>query len=79
LIGHDIHRISIDPQDPDRIFAGTGEGLFISTDAGRNWTLVIGMENKYVHGIFSILMNLLEYLFMFLSLKILYILAMTEV
>jgi len=26
--------IAIDPQDPDRIFAGTGEGLLIGIDAG---------------------------------------------
>lgn len=51
LVGYDIHRTSIDPADPDRWFAGAGEGLFISRDAGTTWTAIDALVGKYVHSI----------------------------
>jgi hypothetical protein len=34
----DIRTLTIDPVHPDRLFAGTyGQGVFLSTDAGRRW------------------------------------------
>ncbi|MFC1492429.1 FlgD immunoglobulin-like domain containing protein [candidate division KSB1 bacterium] len=32
-----IQRIVIDPVDPDKLFAGTTEGIYMSTDAGETW------------------------------------------
>lgn len=49
--GADLHRIVIDPTDPDRIFAGAGNGLFISLDGGASWTPVDDLRGRYVHGI----------------------------
>jgi len=35
-----INTLSIHPQDPDIIFAGTFDGLYRSTDRAENWTRV---------------------------------------
>lgn len=51
LVGADLHRIAIDPLDPDHVLAGTGEGLFASRDAGAHWEAVAEFSGKYVHGI----------------------------
>lgn len=51
LVGHDLHRVAVDPLDPDRVLAGTGEGLFQSRDAGRSWDAVPYFAGMYVHGI----------------------------
>jgi len=38
LFGGDVRAIAIDPDDPDRIFAGTSAGqLWLSQDGGRTW------------------------------------------
>ena len=46
LYGGQIYDIAIDPDNPDRIFAGSymGDGLFLSQDGGRNW-IPVEMEN----------------------------------
>jgi hypothetical protein len=49
--GADLHRITIHPENPDRIYAGTGSGLFLSFDGGQKWKIVSGLGNRYVHGI----------------------------
>ncbi len=49
--GADLHRIVIHPENPDRIFAGTGSGLFVSVDGGLGWERVSGLGKRYVHGI----------------------------
>lgn len=49
--GADLHRVTIDPIDPDRIYAGTGNGLFLSEDGGRSWAPFDGLRGRYVHGI----------------------------
>lgn len=51
LVGHDLHRVAVDPLDPDRVLAGTGEGLFVSSDAGRSWDAVPYFSGRYVHGV----------------------------
>ena len=41
--GNPIHRITIDPNTPSKLFAcAAGAGLFLSTDGGENWQMVIG-------------------------------------
>lgn len=51
LVGYDLHRVAVDPADPDRILAAAGEGLFISDDAARTWNPVPALRGKYVHAI----------------------------
>ena len=37
--GGDVRSLSVDPQNPDRIYLGTGTGtLFLSSDGGHNWS-----------------------------------------
>jgi len=49
LVGHDVHRLAVDPADPDRIFVGTGAGLFISEDGGNTWGEAV--LSGYIHSI----------------------------
>jgi photosystem II stability/assembly factor-like uncharacterized protein len=49
--GADLHRIEIHPRDPDRIFAGAGNGLFLSEDCGESWKAIDQLYGRYVHGI----------------------------
>lgn len=49
LVGHDVHRLAVDPADHNRIFAGTGAGLFISADAGKTWGEAV--QHGYIHSI----------------------------
>lgn len=51
LVGKDLHRTAIDPTDPNRWFAGAGEGLFVSEDAGTTWRAIEALSGKYVHSI----------------------------
>lgn len=37
--------LSVDPQDPQQVFATTQAGLYKSTDGGKNWSLVTGTQN----------------------------------
>jgi photosystem II stability/assembly factor-like uncharacterized protein len=36
----DFHAITVDPQDPDRIFVGNDGGLYITQDGAKNWRFV---------------------------------------
>ncbi len=49
--GADMHRVVISPDDPDRIWAGAGNGLFLSTDGGDSWSQVNDLRGRYIHGI----------------------------
>ena len=42
LYGGQIYDIAIDPNNPDKMFAGIycGDGLFVSTDGGNSWSAV---------------------------------------
>lgn len=51
LVGHDLHRIAIDPAAPDHVLAGAGEGLFESRDAGQTWSAVEALHGKYIHAV----------------------------
>jgi hypothetical protein len=51
LIGKDIHRIAIKADDPETIFVGAGDGLFVSHDAGTNWNVHPELKGKYIHSI----------------------------
>lgn len=51
LVGHDLHRVEVDPTDPERVFAGAGAGLFVSNNGGETWEHVNAFAGKYVHGI----------------------------
>jgi hypothetical protein len=53
LIGKDIHRIAIKADDPDTIFAGAGDGLFVSHDGGLTWREHQELKGKYIHSIQS--------------------------
>ncbi len=37
LPGVDAHALTVDPRDPDTVYAGTKDGPYRSTDAGRTW------------------------------------------
>jgi photosystem II stability/assembly factor-like uncharacterized protein len=43
----DIHSVAVDPDDPTRIYATTGRGLYLSTKKGSGWTLIRDMERSY--------------------------------
>ncbi len=51
LVGYDLHRVALDPTNPLRVFAGAGEGLFVSEDAGCSWQVVPELSGRYVHAI----------------------------
>jgi hypothetical protein len=43
----DIHSITVDPENSQRIYATTGRGLYISADAGASWRLIRGLSRSY--------------------------------
>jgi len=44
--------IAVDPQDPATVYAGTGSGVFKSTNSGVSWTaLNTGLGNSYVQAL----------------------------
>ena len=51
LVGSDVHRVAIAPQDPDEVFAATGSGLFRSHDGGAEWSEVSDLRGLYLHAI----------------------------
>jgi photosystem II stability/assembly factor-like uncharacterized protein len=51
LQGTDVHRLAVAPSDPDRVLAATGDGIFISEDAGRSWTCIDVFDDRYVKAI----------------------------
>ena len=36
--------LSVDPTNPDRVFVGTSQGLFQSSDKGESWVLILGSQ-----------------------------------
>src|SRR6267378_1988267 len=43
--GGDVRSLVVDPNDPDRFYFGTLDGqLYTSTDAGRNWRLLVNFN-----------------------------------
>src|SRR6185369_4661387 len=43
--GGDVRALVVDPSDPDRFYFGTLDGqIYISTDAGRNWRLLVNFN-----------------------------------
>src|SRR3989441_7425801 len=43
--GGDVRSLVVDPNDPDRFYFGTLDGqMYISTDAGRNWRLLVNFN-----------------------------------
>lgn len=51
LIGSDVHRVAVDPSDPDHVLAATGSGLYRSFDAGREWGQTRDLRSTYLHTI----------------------------
>jgi photosystem II stability/assembly factor-like uncharacterized protein len=51
LVGCDLHRIAMDPENPEHVLAGAGEGLFASTDGGLHWSAVTALQGKYIHAV----------------------------
>lgn len=51
LVGRDLHRVEIDPRDPERVFAAAGSGLYRSDDAGEEWSPVAALRGLYLHSI----------------------------
>ncbi len=41
-MNEDVHTLAVSPNDPDRVFALTGGGLFRTQDGGNHWRLVEG-------------------------------------
>ncbi len=47
-----INALAVDPQTPDIIYAGTGGGVFKSTDGGASWSAINnGLTNTYVNAL----------------------------
>lgn len=46
-IDADIHALAVDALDPLRIYATTGRGFYVSSNAGGSWVLVRAMERPY--------------------------------
>src|SRR6266851_1814517 len=43
--GGDVRALVVDPNDPDRFYFGTLDGqMYVSTDAGRNWRLLVNFN-----------------------------------
>jgi photosystem II stability/assembly factor-like uncharacterized protein len=54
-----ISRIAVHPKNPDIIFVATSDGLYRTTNGGKNWVLVLTEEelpasNSYCKGIFNV-------------------------
>ena len=52
LYGGQIYDIAIDPTNPDKMFAGSymGDGLFVTTDGGDSWQVVVAAEEEDMGG-----------------------------
>ncbi len=48
--GGDFHSLVVDPQNPDRIFAGGHEAVSVSIDGGKSWRQVRSLENRDAMG-----------------------------
>jgi len=46
-VGGQINALAIDPANPQTIYAGTGDGVFMSTNGGQSWTAV--NKSAYVY------------------------------
>lgn len=50
--GADVDALAVDPTDPDVVYAGTGHGIFKTTDGGDSWVPVSrGLGNRDVQAI----------------------------
>jgi photosystem II stability/assembly factor-like uncharacterized protein len=45
----DVHRVVVDPFDPDSLFITSGDGLFHSEDAGATWTQYMGLPPRIAY------------------------------
>lgn len=52
LVGSDVHRVAVDPTDPDHVLAATGAGLYRSFDAGDAWVQPRELRGLYLHTVF---------------------------
>ncbi|HVA68086.1 MAG TPA: hypothetical protein VNF45_02150 [Candidatus Binataceae bacterium] len=52
-ISEDVHGLACDPGDPAQLYAATGEGLFVSHDAGASWRLAHGLNRSYAVPVFA--------------------------
>lgn len=50
-INSGVLSLEIDPMDPDKVFAGTYNSLFLSTNGGTTWAVANGMSNREVNEI----------------------------
>ena len=41
-----VRSVQVDPSDPSRVYAATGEAFYVSTDAGAHWQSTAGPENR---------------------------------
>lgn len=51
LVGFDVHRVIVHPDEPDTVYVGAGNGLHVSRDGGESWTAIPDLRGKYVHTI----------------------------
>jgi photosystem II stability/assembly factor-like uncharacterized protein len=48
-LGVDIHALAVDPHDPQRLYVGTGDGVFRSLDGGSHWVRAsVGLGDRGV-------------------------------
>ncbi len=51
--GFGIRAVAIDPEEPDRLYAGTIRGLYVSSDAGATWQRATGVEGDVTELVFA--------------------------
>jgi len=51
LVGKDLHRVAVDPHQPDTLLAAADDGIYRSEDAGRTWKAATELRGKYFHSV----------------------------
>lgn len=50
VVGADLHSLVVDPEDPDKIYIGSHQGVSLSTDGGETWEVVESLNGADAMG-----------------------------
>ena len=50
VVGADLHSLVVDPNDPDKIYIGSHQGVSVSNDAGKTWEVVPSLDGADAMG-----------------------------